>query len=208
MMKLFLAAAAAVSIGATLPSAVLAQAELGSPSAGPSASNGVRERLDQLGDRVDRGVRQGQLSPKEADEARRRIDDISAQASTDRERDGGRLTEADRFDILAQIDRLGGEIRWQRKEEATAAPADWSLERREQWMEARIQRAMEDGRLSGNENERGQAELGAIRNEQARLLERDGGVLSEPDSAYLANRIDELNRTLHWAGPNMAPPWS
>ena len=207
MMKLFLAAAAAVSIGATLPSHALAQAEPVSPSIGPSAQNGIRERLDQLGDRVDRGLRQGQLSPREADETRRRIDDISAQASTDRERDGGRLTEAHRFDILAQIDRLGGEIRWQRKE-ATAAPIDWSLERREQWMEARIQRAMEDGRLSGNENERGQAELGAIRSEQARLLERDGGALSEPDSAYLANRIDELNRTLHWAGPNTAPPWS
>lgn len=206
MMKLFLAAAAAISVGATFPSTALAQAELSGPSGGPTAPGGVREQLDQLSARVDRGLREGQLSQKAADEARRRINDIAAQASTDRERDGGKLTEADRFDITAQINRLGSEIHWQRTE-ATATPADWSLERREQWMESRIQRAMSDGRLSGAENERAQAELGAIRDEQARLLARDGGALSDPDSTYLANRIDELNRTLHWTGPNMPTPW-
>ena len=84
----------------------------------------------------------------------------------------------------------------------------WSLDRREQWVAQRIQRAADHGRLSGNEDRRGRAELGAIGVEQARLLAQDGGALSEPDRVYLAQRIDELNRTLRWQGENPPPPWS
>jgi hypothetical protein len=84
----------------------------------------------------------------------------------------------------------------------------WPLDRREDWLESRIQRAADHGSLSGNEEERGRNELHAIRVEQARLLERDGGALTEADSSYLAHRIDELNGTLRWTGENPPPPWS
>ena len=84
---------------------------------------------------------------------------------------------------------------------------EWSLDRREEWLAGRIDRASDHGRLSGNEEQRGRAELDAIRAEHARLRERDGGQLSPPDRIYVAHRIDELNRTLRWEGENPPPPW-
>jgi hypothetical protein len=83
----------------------------------------------------------------------------------------------------------------------------WPLDRREDWLASRIDRAMDHGRLSGNEEQRGRSELDAIRSEQARLVARDGGALTETDRSYLAHRIDELNGTLRWTGENPPPPW-
>jgi hypothetical protein len=85
--------------------------------------------------------------------------------------------------------------------------SDWPLSRREEWLAGRIDRASERGRLSGNEEQRGRTELEAIRNEQDRLRERDGGRLSPADHTYVARRIDELNATLRWEGENPPPPW-
>ena len=84
---------------------------------------------------------------------------------------------------------------------------DWSLERREDWLAGRIERASDRGVLSGNEEQRGREELRAIRAEQARLVDRDGGRLSPEDHSYIARRIDQLNATLRWEGRNPPAPW-
>jgi len=99
----------------------------------------------------------------------------------------------DRAGPMDRVDRPGG---------------DWSLDRREQWLDGRIERAVQHGRLSGNEERRGRGELDAIRTEQDHLTARDGGALSEADRSYVAHRIDELNGALRWEGENPPPPWS
>jgi hypothetical protein len=93
-------------------------------------------------------------------------------------------------------------------EHADRPDGGWSLDRREEWLHAHIDRASERGRLSGNEEERGRGELEAIRAEEAKLRDRDGGRLSPEDRTYVANRIDNLARTLRWQGENPPPPWS
>jgi hypothetical protein len=85
---------------------------------------------------------------------------------------------------------------------------EWPLDRRIDWLSRRIDRASEAGWLSGNEIGRGQTELEAIKREEARLLDRDGGQLSPEDRTYLIRRVDELNRTLRWSGDNPPPPWA
>ncbi len=85
---------------------------------------------------------------------------------------------------------------------------EWSLQRREAWLQTRIDRSSERGGLSGNEEERGRAELQSIRAEEAKLRDRDGGRLSPEDRTYVASRIDGLNRTLRWQGDNPPPPWA
>jgi hypothetical protein len=94
------------------------------------------------------------------------------------------------------------------REGAQPGSAHWSLHRREEWLQGRIDRATDRGWLSGNEISRGRTELQAIRSEQASLLARDGGALSPTDRRYLAQRINELNATLRWQGENPPPPWS
>jgi hypothetical protein len=204
-MKRFLGSAAAAIIAASLPALSHAQDIAPSPVDNPPA--GIHEQLDRLVTRIDRGLSAGHLSQADADRAHREVNRIEDLASVDRERDGGRLTDADRFDLQARIDHLAADVRLDRADSVAVMP-DWTLERREQWIGERIQRATDDGRLSGNEEQRGRTELDAIRSEQSRLLTRDGGALSEADSGYLEQRIDELNRTLRWQGENRPPPWA
>ena len=106
--------------------------------------------------------------------------------------------------------RPDGEDRMAHMDHAYRSDMDgerWSLERREDWLAGRIDRASDRGVLSGNEEQRGRQELGAIRAEQARLRERDGGRLSPEDRSYIVRRIDQLNSTLRWEGANPPAPW-
>jgi hypothetical protein len=225
MKRLLFAAAAAASL--TLAPPVLAQSYPATPP-GTDAAPGhdIRGQLDALRQRVKTGFDQGQLSHSETDRLYREIDRIGAVEQSDRLSDGN-LRDHDRTDLQARIDGLSRSIHWQRAEggvapvavaetvpppEPVAAPppADgvWSLDQRENWLQGRIDRGVDDHRLSGKEAERGQSELYAIRTEEARLLERDGGALSPEDRSYLVNRLDQLNQTLRWEGRNPPPPWA
>lgn len=146
-MKLFLVAAAATSIGASLPLTVLAQD-------GSVARLGIYDQLKLLDVRVDRDLAQGRLSPAEADRAHRDINRIENEARSDSVRNDGHLTDADATDLKARIDRLRRSVRWERTSEIDASPV-WLLDRREQWVDDRIQHASIDGHLSGNEGQRG-----------------------------------------------------
>jgi len=207
MIKLFLGAATAALLTVALPSA--ASAQDGSPSIviGPGGQQGIHQQLVMLEARIDEGLVQGKYTPDEAYRARHEVYRIDEESTRERGPDGGPLSAADHADLQAKIDRLRDTIRWDRPSSA-AMPEAWSLERREHWMGERLQRATDAGGLSGNESEHGRLELNAIQTEQARLVERDGGAISEIDRAYLNRRIDELNNTLKWEGDNPPPPWS
>jgi hypothetical protein len=234
MKRLLFAAAAAASLSVT---PVLIQGALAQPyppsHPGPAAAPGqdIHAQLDALRDRVKTGFDQGQLSQHETDRLYREIDRIGAVEHSDRNSDG-QLREHDRMDLQGRIDNLSRSIQWKRADggggaapvavmvtqapppppvavavvETTSGP--WTLAQREDWLQGRIDRAVDEHRLSGNEVARGETELRAIRAQQARLLAQDGGMLSEPDRSYLVHRIDELNQTLRWEGRNPPPPWS
>ena len=72
-MRLFLAAAAATSIGAFLPVAGAAQDAPPQTQDGPTARLGILDQLKLLDLRVDRDLAQGRLSQAEADRAHREI---------------------------------------------------------------------------------------------------------------------------------------
>jgi hypothetical protein len=76
------------------------------------APQGVRERIDFMQARIDRGERNGTLSRREAATARQDLNDVRRMEISLRRRDGGRLTGADREYIQARIDDVGRNIRW------------------------------------------------------------------------------------------------
>jgi hypothetical protein len=88
----------------------------------PSARNGVNEQLDAISARIDRRLARGRLSRDDATAAHREVDDIQAEAGEDRLRDGGQLSEADRFAIEARIHRLEEQIEGERTPVPGAAP--------------------------------------------------------------------------------------
>jgi hypothetical protein len=177
---------------------------------------------------VKTGFDQGQLSHDETERLYKEIDKIRAVAHSDMASDG-RLNPHDRMELQSRIDGVSRSIHWKRMDGAPpapmaeaappppmAAPAPapapmppmaWTLDQREQWLSGRIEHGLDEHHLSGREVERGRQELTAIRAEQAHMLARDGGALSETDHSYLAHRLDELNTTLKWEGQNPKAPW-
>jgi hypothetical protein len=222
MKRLFIVAAAASSFCFAAPT--LAQSY--PPTAATTDAlpgHDIGGQLDALRARVQDGFQQGQLSREETDRLYREIDRIQAVEKSDRTSDG-QLRPHDRTNLQGRIDDLTRSIQWRRADgaspppptdappppppEPTANAGDWTLDHREQWLQDRIDHGVARGSLDGREVARGQQELGAIRTEQARLTERDGGALSPEDRSYLQSRIDQLNQTLRWSGRNPPPPWS
>ena len=228
MKTLLFAAAAAASLAFAAP--VLAQDYAPTPP-GTAALPGhdIRGQLQALRDRVKTGFDQGELSRSETDRLYRSIDRIRAVERSDRQSDG-QLRDHDRTDLQGRIDTVSRSIHWRRAEGGAPAPVAvpvavavvetvpaapppppaplaWTLDQREDWLQGRIDRGVNDHHLSGHEATRGQGELHAIRVEQAQLTARDGGALSQTDHSYLADRLNQLNQTLKWEGRNPAAPW-
>ncbi|OYX35264.1 MAG: hypothetical protein B7Y99_03885 [Caulobacterales bacterium 32-69-10] len=92
----------------------------GQPAYGPQAESqfwngaprGVRQRIEFMQTRIERGERNGTLSRREAATARQDLADVRRMEIRLRQRDGGRLTPADREYIQARIDDVGRNIRW------------------------------------------------------------------------------------------------
>jgi hypothetical protein len=90
---------------------------------------------------------------------------------------------------------------------ARAQDGQWSLERRESWMQEKLDRAAANGDLTDHDAKRAQKMLGGIMDRQAHLVSADGGELRPSDRRELEERLDSLNDTLHWAHKEDAAPW-
>jgi hypothetical protein len=77
------------------------------------APQGIRERIDWLQERINRGVRDGSLDPGEARRSQWQLDQIRRDVRWSR-RDGGGLSWRERDRIQARLDDLSQRIRWRR----------------------------------------------------------------------------------------------
>jgi len=154
----------------------------------------------------------GQMDRGESDRASRELGSIRGEMERLRTQGGGRLSEMDRGRLQERIDSLSRSIHWMRGHgPITGGPGvgDWSLERRESWLQERIDRGRADGSLSRREAYRAQAGLNDIKADQARMMRRSYGRLRESDRAVLQDRLDRLSSAIRWARQNgdNAPPW-
>jgi phage shock protein A len=76
----------------------------------PSARDGLDEQLGEVTARIDRREARHELSAEDAKHARLEVNDLQAQVADARARDGGRLSEADRFALQGEIHRLEDRI--------------------------------------------------------------------------------------------------
>jgi len=77
------------------------------------------------------------------------------------------------------------------------APA--GVSERIEWLEHRINRAIDRRTIGRREAEHAIGDLRSIRAEVATMRMRDGGTLNAVDRAYIQDRLDRLSRGLHWA---------
>ena len=212
MKSLLVVALAATAMTAAAPA--LAQ-PYGSHPGGPvQPGHGFREQLEGLEARVQQGIRMGQIDPGEASRANRELASIRGEMEDLRARNGGELSEMDRGRLQQRLDTLSRSIHWMREHGAGPGPGvgaapmpggEWTLERREAWMQERLDRARTDGSLSRRDEWRAQKTLNGILARQNRMM-RDGR-LDGRERMELQGRLDQLRDTLRWAQREDAPPW-
>lgn len=218
MKSLFVVALAAAAVTSAAP----AMAQQFAPGAGQvQPGHGFREQLETLETRVSNGIRMGQIDPDEASRANRELASIRGEMENLRARNGGELSEMDRGRLQQRLDGLSRSINWMRENGPGAGPGgprpggyapppvegggEWSLERREAWMQQRIDRARSDGSLTRRDVRRAQMALNGIMVRQHRMM-RDGR-LDGSERQELEGRLDQLRETLHWANREDAAPW-
>lgn len=76
------------------------------------------------------------------------------------------------------------------------APQD--IRSRFDWTQQRIDRAVQRGRLNPREAQNAQADLGDIRQQYRRLMQRGGGGLNPADRQYINDRLNTLARNVRW----------
>ncbi len=110
---------AALALATAFPPMAWAQATQ-PPSPQPSARDGLNEQLIAIGARIDSRLERGRLSPEIARKAHLEVNDLQADVYDLRLRDGGQLSEADRFALKARINRLEDLIESERTGETSA----------------------------------------------------------------------------------------
>lgn len=91
---------------------------------------------------------------------------------------------------------------------AQPGPGAWDLNRREGWLQERIDRGVADGSLTRREAHRVQGQLNRIRFEERRMRRMHGGELIPPDRDRLQMQLDGLSDHIRWARHNdFRRPW-
>lgn len=145
----------------------------------------INERQAQLDQRIDVGVRNGQLTRAEATRLRTEFRQI-AQLETRYRRNG--LSANERADLDRRFDRLAMQIRNQRHDQQ--ADGRWeNLNQRQAQFRQRLDTAVRDGRLTQRQAGNLSAEFRSIADLEQRY--RRGG-LSNTERADLNTRFDRL----------------
>jgi len=179
---------------------------LGQPS--DSGDRDLNDQERRLTDLIEQNSNEGRIDRREADRAFEELRSIRRQEDDLRARDGGRLTPSDHDlvrDRLAGLDRdvdrmreAGGPPRVDRDRGEFWRDAPENLDQREDWLEQRIRRGMEDGSLDRGEARTAMDQLRSIRRSESAYMRRDHGRLNDAHETELQQRLDDLGRQLRW----------
>ena len=77
--------------------------------------------------------------------------------------------------------------------------APTNIREREDWLERRINRGIDNGSIDRREARRAFITLNEIRSDEQRMRRRGGGRLNPQDRDVLQNRLDQLAQQINWA---------
>jgi CRISPR/Cas system-associated endoribonuclease Cas2 len=153
----------------------------------------INARQDEQRERIQAGVRSGQLTKREARHLRQREAKIRKAEARDR-RDGGRLTEAERTRLQQRLRNTSRAIYGQGHDAQGRTARDINMRQDEQ--RERIQAGVRSGELT-------QAEARRLREREANLRRvesrdrRDGHRLTEAERRTLQARLNQNSRAIY-----------
>lgn len=89
-----------------------------------------------------------------------------------------------------------------------AERGDWTLKRREEWLDDRINKAHDEHALDGREADRAHHELDRLKDEEHHMRDHHDGQLTDNETADLETRLDRMADQIHWAHEDaFRRPW-
>ena len=169
---------------------VLAVVSAAALPASAQAWMSINDRQARLDQRIDAGVRQGDLTRAEAFRLRAEFTDL-ARLERDYRISGGGLTARERVDLDRRFDGLSTRIRYDRND--AQAPGAWvSINQRQANLERRIDRGVQRGQLTRRETVRLQSEFAALKTLELDYR-RSGRGLDVRERAELDRRFNALS---------------
>jgi hypothetical protein len=104
----------------------------------------------------------------------------------------------------------------ERGERVTVYPAtrgdvdrgDWTLKRREDWLNDKINQAHDEHALDGREADRAHHELDRLKDDEHHLRDHHDGQLTDNETADLEARLDQMAEQIHFAHEDaFRRPW-
>lgn len=156
----------------------------------------INQRQAQLDQRIDQGVRNGQLNRNEAARLRAEFRGI-ADLEIRYRRSAPGLTVAERADLDRRFDALSRKIRAERHDGQHAGNGWWNINQRQAQLDRRIDQGVRSGQLTRAEAVRLRAEFRGIVALEARYRRTAPG-LTVAERADLDRRFDALARKIRW----------
>jgi opacity protein-like surface antigen len=151
----------------------------------------INQRQANLDQRIDAGVRNGDLTRNEAIRLRAEFNDIARLEARYRASYG--LSSAERADLDRRFDALSARVRFERNDRNDRGNGWMPINQRQRQLDARIDAGVRDGSLSRREASRLRAEFQQIVNLEARYR-RNG--LDRAERIDLDRRMDRLSATI------------
>ena len=159
----------------------------------------INQRQAQLEQRINQGLRNGQLTRAEATRLRAEYRGI-AQLEVRYRRSAPGLTIAERRDLDRRFDVLSRKIRFERRDNQNRPGADngwWNINQRQAILDRRIDQGVRSGQITRAEAVRLRAEFRGIAALEARYRQSRPG-LTMAERADLDRRFDALARKIRW----------
>lgn len=156
----------------------------------------INQRQAQLDQRIDQGVRSGQLNRAEAARLRAEFRGI-ADLEIRYRRSAPGLTVAERADLDRRFDALSRKIRAERHDGQGAGNGWWNINQRQAQLDRRIDQGVRSGQLTRAEAVRLRAEFRGLVALEARYRRTAPG-LTVAERADLDRRFDVLARKIRW----------
>lgn len=172
------------------------------PAANAQAAwQNISQRQTQLEQRINQGVRSGQLTQGEASRLRAEFRSI-VQLEQNYRRSAPGLTAAERRQLDQRFDALSRKIRAERQDSQTRPGAGhdngwWNINQRQAILERRIDQGVSRRQISRAEAVRLRAEFREIANLEARYRRSAPG-LTTAERRDLDRRFDILARKIRW----------
>lgn len=148
---------------------------------------GINARQAELEQRIEQGVRNGQLTPSEATRLRAEFRAIAEQEA--RYRATGGLDANERAELDRRFDALASRIQFQRRDDGRVGMGS-GVNSRQRRLDQRIDLGVRNGTITRSEAARLQAEFRSLDQLEARY--RASGGLSPQERADLNRRLDAL----------------